>query len=72
MNLEAKRRSAALEGGDAALTLLLFVVLLAFVDERFATSEHEVDHACEFVRHRSVGPWLVHATAQASVERAQC
>ena len=32
----------AFEGGNCALTLLLFIVLLALVDEGFAAREHEV------------------------------
>ena len=41
MDLEAKGSGAALEGGDAALALLLFVVLLALIDVGFAAGQHK-------------------------------
>jgi hypothetical protein len=46
---------------NAALTLLLFIVLLALVDEGFATREHEVHHACELMGDGGIRRRLVHA-----------
>ena len=43
------------------LAVLLFVVLLALVNEGFATGEHEIDHALQLVRHGRVDARLVHA-----------
>ncbi len=39
--MEAERGGAALERGDAAFALLLFVSLLALIDEGFGAGEHE-------------------------------
>ncbi len=69
--MEAQRGRAALEGGDVALSLLIFVSLLTLIDELFAAGEHEVHHPRQFVRGGGVGARLVHAAAQAAVERAQ-
>ena len=44
------------ECGGTELALLLFIVLLALVDEGFAACEHLIHHAGELVRDRSVGP----------------
>ena len=70
-DLEAECCGSALEGGDATLALLLFVVLLPLVDEGFAACEHEVNHSRELVGDGRIGAWLVHATAQTTIERAE-
>ena len=70
-DLETKRGRAASERRDAALALLLLVVLLTLVDKGFAAREHEVHHARKLVGDRGVGARLVHAGAQPAVERAE-
>ena len=67
----SKRCGPPHQSGDASLALLLLVVLLALVDVRLASGEHEVDQAGELVCHGCVGSGLVHAGAQAPVEGSQ-
>ena len=68
---EAERGSAALEGSDAALTLLLFIVLLPLIDVGLASRQHEVHHPRQLVGGGRVGTRLVHSPRKSAVERAQ-
>jgi hypothetical protein len=70
-DFETKCTGATAKCCDIALPLLLFITLLPLVDESFAAREHEVHHAGELVGHCGIGARLVHARAQAPVERAQ-
>ena len=53
------------------LALLLFVTLLFPVDEGLATGVHEVHHPGQLVGGGGIGARLVHAGAQAPIERAE-
>ena len=71
MEPEAQYRSASLEGGDRAQTLLLLVALLPLVDEGFAAGENEARHARQLVRGRGVRSRLVLSSAQPAVKRTE-
>src|SRR5260370_3968827 len=71
LELESEGGSTAPEGCDAALALLFLIALLPLIDEGFAAREHEVHHPGELVSDGGVGTGLVHAGAEAAVERAE-
>lgn len=62
-DLEAHGSGATLERGNAALTLLHFIVFAPFVDLLFAACQHEVHHARELVRHGGIRARRVHPRA---------
>src|ERR1700739_4036670 len=70
-DFETKCTGATAKCCDIALPLLLFITLLPLVDESFAAPDQEVHSAGERVGHCVIGARLVHAPAQAPVERAQ-